>query len=166
MWFGVEWDACWVLTCESGTFLWRKLSDLRHSRRRNGARKPVYNLLCTNIILLCNVIWNGTCLREDCSSIIVINVMHELGWVNVCGRRPLCLFFHFFCDSYCHNESRDGVAISLFLEVPGSIPERGKDSKFLWILLYINLLSFHRHLYPPMGITLPWRAILRWVTAR
>ncbi len=52
------------------------------------------------------------------------------------------------------------IAISLFPEVPGSIPERGKKRRFLWILLLVHLLSFLRRSDPFRGITSPWRAIL------
>ena len=67
-----------------------------------------------------------------------------------------------------NNENRawwcaDGViAISLFPEVPGSIPECSRKRRLLWIRLFVHtvhLLSFLR------GITSPLRAILRWAKA-
>ncbi len=51
------------------------------------------------------------------------------------------------------------IAISLFPEVPGSIPERGKKRRF------VHLLSFFRRSDPFRGITSPWRAILGWAKA-
>ena len=60
------------------------------------------------------------------------------------------------------------IAISLFPEVPGSIPEGGKKRRFLWKRLFVHavhLLSFFRRSDPFLGITSPWRAILGWAKA-
>ena len=50
------------------------------------------------------------------------------------------------------------IAISLFLEVPGSIPEHSKKSSFLWKPLFVHavhLLRFLRRSDPFRGITSP-----------
>ncbi len=57
-----------------------------------------------------------------------------------------------------HSLCADGVvviAISLFPEVPGSIPERGKKRRFLWIRLFVHavhLLSFLWRSDPSRGV--------------
>ncbi len=54
------------------------------------------------------------------------------------------------------------IVLSLFPEVPGSIPEDCKKKKILWIRLFVDkvhLLSFLRYSMSPWGIKTPWRAI-------
>ncbi len=69
---------------------------------------------------------------------------------------------------WCMRPCADGVvviAISLFPEVPGSIPERGKTRRFLWIRLFVHavhLLSFLRRSDPFRGITSPTRRLPYW----